>query len=257
MTFSLYTQSRGQGPLVLMLQGGDGDADASNALADRMPDFEVLSYDRRGLSRSAAPEAAAGLELQTHTDDAARVLDGRPAFVFGTSIGANIGLDLLARYPQLVKKLVAHEPPVTELLPAGQQAEVERGRDEVDHIFRTKGVAAAMRKFLGATGVDFSDREPDVGLPPINPGRLQNLKFFLEHDAWAARRFRVDLAAVAAQADRVVIAAGEKSKGKWIRACAEALAQKLATPVVEFPGGHGGYASHPRGFAGLLRQLFV
>ena len=40
-----------------------------------------------------------------------------PADVLGSSGGATYGLDLVARCPGRVRTLVAHEPPVSELLP--------------------------------------------------------------------------------------------------------------------------------------------
>src|SRR5216683_8074038 len=50
---TLYYRTRGSGPLLLMLQGGDGDADGTDALTDHLVNgYTVLSYDRRGLSRS-------------------------------------------------------------------------------------------------------------------------------------------------------------------------------------------------------------
>ena len=50
---TIYYKIRGTGPLLLMLQGGNGDADGTDALAEHlMGRYTVLSYDRRGLSRS-------------------------------------------------------------------------------------------------------------------------------------------------------------------------------------------------------------
>ena len=50
---SLYYKVQGSGPLLLMLQGGDGDAEGSDGVAAHLIDrYTVVSYDRRGLSRS-------------------------------------------------------------------------------------------------------------------------------------------------------------------------------------------------------------
>jgi len=256
---SVHWQSRGSGPVLLIVQGGDGDADTSAALAQALDGFTVVTYDRRGLSRSAGL-AAGPVELPRHTDDALEVLDAathEPAFVFGTSIGACIGLDLVARHPERVRHLVAHEPPLTGLLPAAEREAVDRARDEIDALYRAKGVLPAMRKFFAGTGIDFMDREPDVGFPPANPSRMKNLEFFLENDAGAARRFHADVAALKRVRDRIVIGAGARSRGLWIHACAEAAARAIGVPLVEFPGGHGGYVAHPRGFAAMLRQLLT
>ena len=256
----LHWQSVGAGPVLLVLQGGDGDADASVLLARALEDaFTVVTYDRRGLSRSAI-DGAPVIDVPTHALDALAVLDAataEPAFVFGTSIGALIGLELVARSPARVRKVVAHEPPSTELLSAQQFADTERARDEIEALYRAKGVLPAMRKFFAGTGIDFMDREPEVGFPPANPARMANLKFFLEHDAPAARKYRVDVERLRAVREQIVVAAGVRSQGLWIHGCAAALAERLGVPLVDFPGGHGGYAAHPRGFAEKLRALFL
>src|SRR5581483_11438486 len=131
---TLHYKVQGHGPLLLILQGGDGDADASNLLAAGLTDhFTVCTYDRRGLSRSPIDDPSARVEPTTHSDDAALLLAAvtdQPAFVFGTSLGALLGLDLLSRHPDQVRLLVAHEPPVTELLAEPERSEAQRGREE-------------------------------------------------------------------------------------------------------------------------------
>src|SRR5580692_6321127 len=110
---NLYYTIRGSGPILLILQGGAGNADGSEALANELAgDFTVVTYDRRGLSRST-PIRAERYEIATHADDAARLiaaLSQGPAFVFGTSLGALIGVELTARRPDLIRLLIAHEP---------------------------------------------------------------------------------------------------------------------------------------------------
>jgi pimeloyl-ACP methyl ester carboxylesterase len=254
---ALHWERTGVGPVLLMLQGGDGDAKGSAPIAAHLPGFNVISYDRRGLSRSSV-DVPAAIELGTHTRDALAVLEAatpEPAFVFGTSIGALIGLDLVARWPNRVRRLIAHEPPCTELLAPELRAQVERGREDIETTFRTQGVMPAMRKFFAATGIDPTDREPDAPLPAFDPQRLRNLEFFLQHDAPAARRFQLDLSALKAAASRVVVAAGERTGGHWLYDCSTALAHALGLPLQTFPGGHGGYVARPRGFGEAITRL--
>lgn len=62
------------------------------------------------------------MRLETHSNDAHRLLAAladpasptaapAPAYVFGSSAGALVGLDQAIRYPEQVRALVAHEPP--------------------------------------------------------------------------------------------------------------------------------------------------
>jgi pimeloyl-ACP methyl ester carboxylesterase len=109
----LYYQTQGSGPLLLILQGGDGDADGSMSLADHLVEhYTVVTYDRRGLSRSKLDEPFEALRLETHSNDAhllLATLTTEPALVFGASMGALIGLDLVARHPEQIRMFVAHE----------------------------------------------------------------------------------------------------------------------------------------------------
>src|SRR5260370_29401339 len=192
---SLYYKVRGTGPVLLMLQGGAGDAEASDGIAGYLAgSYTLVTYDRRGMSRSKLDESPETLCLETHSDDAHRLLAAlttEPAFVFGSSIGALIGLDLAARHPEQVRVLVAHEPPAYELLPAAARAQAERTHDEIQEAYRREGMAGAMKKLAAASGVDFSDREPDVQMPAITPDaapqamsrRAAHMTIFLPHRA--------------------------------------------------------------------------
>jgi hypothetical protein len=114
-----------------------------------------------------------------------------------------------------------------------------------------------MRKFFGMSGIDFNDREPEIELPRPSPRMAANTEFFLRYDAGAARRYRLDLAALKAAATRIVPAVGQSSPvvpdGRLFHAGpARALAERLGVQVVEFPGGHNGYALRPKAFSSKL-----
>jgi pimeloyl-ACP methyl ester carboxylesterase len=56
----LHYEVRGRGPVLLMICGGIYDAAGYAALADRLADaYTVVTYDRRGNSRSPLPRRAA------------------------------------------------------------------------------------------------------------------------------------------------------------------------------------------------------
>ncbi len=255
----LYYKVQGTGPLLLMLQGGDGDADGMDALAKQLVEgYTVLSYDRRGLSRSRLDDPGAAVDLTTHSDDASRLLHevtSEPVLVFGASLGAMLGLDLVARHPEQVRLLVSHEPPATELLEEHDRELFVQGQEEVEELHRRGCIAAAMKRFIALTGVNYEDREPDLELARPKPERIANLEFFLTHDAPAVRCYRLDLPALHAAAGRVVLAAGSSPGDSFVHRCAQALAEELARPLEEFPGGHAGFVLHPRAFAARLRAV--
>jgi pimeloyl-ACP methyl ester carboxylesterase len=263
---ALHYKLRGRGPLLLLLQGGDGDADATDRLADHLVGrYMVLTYDRRGLSRSSATEPASATDLSTHADDVSHLLAAltdQPALVFGSSIGALIGLDLVARHPEQVRLLIAHEPPATELLPEPERTSAVAAQEEVEQLYRQHGVREAMMKFIAVAGIRFDDREDDVDVPRPAPERIANLNYFLTHDGPAVRRYRLDMPALHEAAQRIVPASGADSESEsesqgFAARCARQLSAALSRPLAAFPGGHTGYLLRPRAFAARLQQVLA
>ncbi|WP_028659591.1 alpha/beta fold hydrolase [Nocardioides insulae] len=93
--------------------------------------LRVLTYDRRGHSESSAPPGQ-GSFTEDVADLAALIerLGVGPAWVAGNSSGAVIALQLAAARPDLLRGLVAHEPPLVGLLaPGTAEAEAWAARD--------------------------------------------------------------------------------------------------------------------------------
>jgi pimeloyl-ACP methyl ester carboxylesterase len=250
---------RGSGPLLLILAGGHADADATDGLCNQLIDrYTVVTYDRRGSSRSTIEPPAENLTLATHSNDPHLLLAGltnESAFVFGSSISALIGLDLIARHPRQVRLLVAHEPPAWELLSDSERASAMRLQEEAEDAFRRQGPEAAFQRFVTLAAVDYNDREPDAVVAPPTAELLTNLSFFFTHDSPAVRRYRLDLAALQAFAKQVVPAVGESAPNSAPHKAAEALAAELGQEVVAFPGGHTGWLLRPKAFARKLAEI--
>lgn len=242
----LYYRTTGSGPLLLLIQGGGGDADGTNAIAAHLAEhYTVLTYDRRGLSRSELDNPDETPGLMTHVDDLHRILEtvtAEPVPAFGTSFGACLGLELVARHPGQVGLLVAHEPPATQFLP-----------DAVE----TRAKLAAIRSDEEAAielGLSFDDREPGVEFPPPTARQEANDLFFRERDVPAVGSHLFDAAALSARRARILPAAGAASGTTFARRCAEELAALLGNDVVYFPGDHVGLLTHPAAFAAKLRE---
>src|SRR5689334_17451483 len=164
---TVYYETRGTGPALLLIPGGNGDVGPYDRMAAQLADrYTVIAYERRGFSRSPihvpleAPE-----RLRADADDATRVLDAagvEAAYVFGSSSGAIVGLDLLARHPDRIRILVAHEPPLVEFVPDGEQ--VKAVLDDVYAIYRRAGVQVAMARFAEQIFGERGLRRPDM--PP-------------------------------------------------------------------------------------------
>ena len=126
---ALAVQRRGSGPPVLLIHGGGEDANMLAGQADSLASngFEVMTYDRRGTGRSGREDWPGGGADQ-HADDAAsllRALGVVPATVVGVSSGGVIALDLAARHPAVLKRVVAWEPPAASVVPYGDAITAE------------------------------------------------------------------------------------------------------------------------------------
>jgi len=152
----LYYEVRGSGPVLLMIPGGPMDADGFKGIADRLADtYTVVTYDCRGNSRSPMQGSWDDLTVGLFADDAHRLLDAvspDQADVLGSSGGATYALDLVARYPGRVGTLVAHEPPVSELLP--DAARYHALNEQVGKTYRSEGTFAALQMFTEGIGFD-------------------------------------------------------------------------------------------------------
>src|SRR5262245_16707103 len=120
----IFYEVRGRGEPLLMISGGGGDAGFFSFVAEILADeYKVITYDRRGNSRSTRRDPQDS-EISQQSRDAVAVLRAvseTSAFVFGNSGGAVIALDLAKTQPQAIKAAVVHEPPVLRVLPDGEQ----------------------------------------------------------------------------------------------------------------------------------------
>jgi pimeloyl-ACP methyl ester carboxylesterase len=269
---SLYYEVRGAGPVLLLVCGGVYDAAGYADLAEHFADrYTVVTYDRRGNSRSPLAGPPEPQSIEVHSDDAARVLAAvgvtadAPAEIFGNSSGAIIGLDLVARHPELVRTLVAHEPPLFELL--ADRDHWRKMMRSVEETFQSAGPWAALETLNAGfaadrAGADGPEAEaetppgPDAEADPETVARMQqNFAFFVGYEVPPFAAYRPDLEALAAAPTRVVPAVGEGSNGEpWVRA-AVVLAERLGTEAVAFPGDHGGFGTEHEEFAARLDKI--
>ncbi|MCP3804059.1 alpha/beta fold hydrolase [Allokutzneria sp. A3M-2-11 16] len=247
----LHVRLQGSGPVLLVLQGGDGTAEGADPLVRHLTDhFTVVTYDRRGLGRSPVRDLGEH-DLSTHGEDASRVLAAvtdEPAAVVGFSIGGLIALDLLARHPGQVRALVSHEPPAMALLRGKESEEAVAELTDIIDTHREAGPAVAGPKLMGLAGIT-----PPPTMPEPDAARLANLDFFLGEDMPAVLRHQPDIPAL--KGKPLVIGLGRDTGDITAARCARALAEELGAATADFPGGHSGFLFHPEEFADRLRTV--
>lgn len=268
----LYYEVTGAGPVLLLIPGGPAGGAVFSGLVPILAEYyTVLTYDPRGISRSVVDDRALVISVEQQAEDASRLLDavgGGPALVFGSSGGAVTGLALVTARPSLVSTLVAHEPPVIQLLPDAAERIVAAER--VYQTYREQGVEPAMGLFMAGAGFGGPAAEPHAaaGLaatPAVGadaggrgqampPGMVANLELFLGEMALPITTYRPDTAALRSASSRVVLGAGATSAGQTAWLATAALAAELGTELTVFPGGHGGFGEESEAFAHLLRE---
>ncbi|WP_327582338.1 alpha/beta hydrolase [Nonomuraea sp. NBC_00507] len=250
----LYYESHGRGPLMLLITGAPGVADVYRAVTQQLAArYTVAIYDRRGFSRSLleGPQDY-DRRLETDADDAHRLiehLDAGPAIVFGASSGATVALELLARHPSAVRTLIPHEPPAMRLLSDGDKW--IGFFSEIYDLYRRSGSEAAMTMFRERTFAS-SDHQHMANAPRNDA----NAAYWFEHELRQYPPAPIDVAALAAHADRITPAAGRESRGHPCYEATMELGRRLGRDVVELPGGHIGFLTDTSAFAAELIQSF-
>ncbi|NNH68977.1 alpha/beta hydrolase [Nocardia uniformis] len=114
---ALYYEIVGTGDRVVLTHGSWTDATGwAPVVADLAERYEVVTWDRRGHSRSRAGDSPG-----SRTEDAADLAAlieylGGPVHVVGNSYGAIVTLTLVAARPDLIVTAAVHEPPLFALL---------------------------------------------------------------------------------------------------------------------------------------------
>jgi pimeloyl-ACP methyl ester carboxylesterase len=257
----LHHEVRGDGPLVVLL-GTPMGADAFAGLADLLAvDHTVLTTDTRGIGRSPVDDPDATPTLATRADDVAALVrhvdpDGarRPVTVLGSSGAAVTALALAQGHPDLVDTVVAHEPPLVELLPdrddrhAGEDVVIERWFAG-DHL-------GSWRAFLTNAAIEMPEEmiqmifggEPDPAARA--DGDYQNA-----HLMRPTTHFRPDVEALRTGRTRIVVGIGRDSAGQLCDRSSRALADALGIEPTLFPGDHIGFAEDPVAFEPVLRSV--
>ncbi len=254
----LYYEAQGSGPVIMLVghpMGVSGFAAIAPLLAE---DYTVVTHDPRGFARSTIDDPDQDAEPDLLADDVRRVLEavgGGPAYVFGSSGGAVTGLALVARYPGHVETLVAHEPPLALLLPEAEEART--GMHDIYDAYRESGISAAWQRFSGFAGINMRPQGEDAARQPPSAEAVAMSERFFGHGLLPITFYQPDFSVLQGAPARVVVGGGITSKGEFAQRTAVALAEHLGSPLIDFPGGHTGFASDAKDFVGVLRRTLA
>ena len=256
----------------LFLVGLPMGAAGFGTLAGHFADRTVMTYDPRGSERSIKTDPTSEADPSVHADDLHRLIQALgegPVDVFGSSGGAITSLALASAHPESVRTVVAHEPPLTSVLPDADNARA--ATRAVHDTYQAKGFGAGMAHFIAI--VSHQGEYPDdiaqqpapdpamFGMPAADDGSRTD-PLLGSNNMITTTHHQPDFDALRASPARIVIAAGAGSAGIMSSRAAYAVAERLGTEVVVFPGDHGGFmggeygqTGEPEAFAAKLRQV--
>ncbi len=97
--------------------------------------------------------------------------------------------------------------------------------------------------------------EPDPEMLEMMARIEKNMELFIGYEVPPFARYAPDLAALQASSARVVAVVGEASEGEPPYRAAFAVAERLGTQPVVFPGDHGGFGAQHEAFAAKLHEV--
>ena len=272
LTYDVRPNDSSAEPALLMI-GSPMGASGFGTLAGYFADRTVVTYDPRGVERSKRTDGATESTPDMHADDVHRLISALgvgPVDVFASSGGAVNALALVARHPEQVRTLVAHEPPAARVLP-DREAALAASAD-IHETYLRSGIGPAMAKFFllaghkGPIPADFADQpSPDpamFGLSTNDDGSRDDP--LVGQNMVSCTHYEADFDALRKASTRIVIAAGTESEGELAHRAAAAIAERLGTALAMFPSGHGGFLGGeygqmgaPEAFASKLRGVFA
>jgi pimeloyl-ACP methyl ester carboxylesterase len=258
---------------VLLLVGSPMPATGFTTLAGHFTDRTVVTYDPRGAGRSKRTDGASRTTTEEQADDLHRLIlavDAGPVDIFGSSGGAVNGLALVARRPEQVRTLVAHEPPAAQVLPDRQQ--IVATCEAIHATYQREGFGPAMAKFIAMVSYEgplpagfAAEPGPDpanFGLSTEDDGSRDDPLLGL--NMISTPGYEHDFDALGAASTRIVIGVGEQSANIMPGRAGTAVAERLGITPVSFPGGHDGFIGgeyggmgKPDAFAATLRQVLA
>lgn len=254
----LYYEVRGGGPSVLLIHGTGLDAGCYEEVADALAkDFTVVTYDRRGYSRSPRPAAWTQTSIGEQADDAAGLIEAlnlEPVAVFGSSSAALITLDLVIRVPEKLRGAVLHEPSVFTFLPLTFVEEQFAGvTPMIEAAVATEGTSGGLKALqtalVGSAGYeslgDKERRERWLTNADLVFGlEFPNMVLSYHPDAESFTNPKAPVQVLRA-AESLTI---NSSASEW-------LADHTKTKLVEIPGAHLAYCVGPKDFEAGIRPF--
>jgi pimeloyl-ACP methyl ester carboxylesterase len=260
-TIELNYELTGSGETVVLVHGGWSDRNNWRPVVRGLAEsFEVVAVDRRGHGLSARGVQGTRRDQE---DDLAALIEGlgsEPVNLVGTSFGASIAIGMTSRRPQLVRALIAHEPPLMGLIAGNPDVgpelqAVQASMDAVLARIDEGDAEGAARQFVEEIALGPGSW---AALPaPIRATMVDSAPALIleQRDGdWA----HIDRAALAGIDCPVVLTQGDQSPG-WFRSIVAALSNAIeGAEVHTYRGaGHAPHLTHPTDWLSYVKDALT
>lgn len=255
----LHVEVRGEGPVV-MLVGCPMDAAAFEPLAEHLAiGHTVITTDPRGIKRSAVVDRDRDVTPEILADDYRQIAEHfgfASVSMFGSSGGAVAALAFAQANPDLADFVIAHEPPLEELLEDSEQ--LRANTDDMVETYLAGDVAGAWIKFFEGANLDM-DSEGVVGWinNRTDDQEIADEAFFFANTLRPTTWWQPDIAALRKGTPRIVIGVGAESTGQVCDRTSQEVASLLGLTPIVFPGDHTGFVEHAEAFATQMRSVLT
>lgn len=252
---ALKVWHQGNGPLLILIQGGGGTGEGFNAAFPGLcKHYKVATYDRRGNGQSTVANPRILNPMESARDIVAiiKALNYTGASLFGTSSGGIFALQLAQSYPEYVTSLVLHEVPIVSILPEESIKRVDSGYAVYD-TYMANGAEAALRKFRASvSGKPEEQVDPEVlERERDTPHRLE---YFFRYEFLIFMTYTPNLDLVRASGVPIATVEGVESKGMFHATSARVQSEILKCMHVVWSGAHAPFAENPELFSRELHR---
>ena len=255
----LHVEVRGEGPAILLV-GCPMNASAFAPFAAELAgDHMVITTDPRGINRSTVVDRDLDVTPEILASDYRQILGHlgvEKVSLFGSSGGAVAALAFAQAFSGLVDTVIAHEPPLEELLDDREQ--LRANTEDMVQTYLAGDIAGAWIKFFDGANIQMPPSEVAAWIDSrTDEQELADEAFFFAHTMRPTTWWQPDVAALRALGSLIVIGVGAESAGQVCDRTATAMASLLELVPTVFPGDHTGFVEHPESFAARFRNILA
>jgi pimeloyl-ACP methyl ester carboxylesterase len=248
----LYCERFGKGPVILVIPGLTGDAgEFSHLIALLAREFSVVSFDRRGYSRSPRGWTKSSVDEQAQdVSGLINTLGLESVFLITSSVGVNIAMKWIMRFPKQVRGAIFHEPWIPAFLenPKALGPALEAGEKavQVERARRNNGTFEARLRFLmGRSG--FENLPSDVRNRVFKNHEMFSVED-LYYSSWVPPN------PVFFPPFPITLTVGRESP-PFLKEMTRRMESVMNLKTMEVPGMHGAYMDHPIEFHSMIRPI--